>query len=330
MNAILKALTIFLMASFFVQAEVPKQISYQGVLTDPSGAWVADGVYSIKFRIYDDSIGGNILWETSGYVPLQIHHGMIKHDLGSTNSLPDSIAAYPNQWVGMTVNLGSELTPRTKLLSVPFSFLARHSDTSEVSRDKTINAGELTLGTLDTARYSAYNDLASENKIGNGANQVAAGNHTHAGYSGAIMRFEDTSAVVVNYNAPDWQLVRQVNLPSGIIGRYFKSSFTLVNNGSYWGNSSYIDLRINSISVYNWRIDNSPLGLTGLATITAFNNGLNKWILELRGSTVGIVYRNLEVDLSQGVNIEIYFKNDGYVGGNNISFGYITVEYDVD
>jgi hypothetical protein len=229
MNSILKALAIVLIASFFVQAEVPKQISYQGVLTDPSGAWVPDGVYSIKFRIYDDSIGGNILWETSGYVPLQIHHGMIKHDLGSTKALPDSLAAYPNQWVGITVNLGSELFPRTRLISVPFSIKAQHSDTAKVSLDKTIDAGELTFGTLDTARYSAYTDLVSENKIGTGSNQLASSDHSHPGLiiPGSMMRYEDTSFVSVYLPEETEVLVKSLVIPPNKIGSYFTLKYSI-------------------------------------------------------------------------------------------------------
>ena len=42
------------------------------------------------------------------------------------------------------------------------------------------DASTITTGILSTDRYSAYNDLTAESKIGTGAAQVAAGNHTHA------------------------------------------------------------------------------------------------------------------------------------------------------
>jgi hypothetical protein len=43
-----------------------------------------------------------------------------------------------------------------------------------------MDAGKLASGTIDHARFSAFSDLSAESKIGNGASQVAAGNHTHA------------------------------------------------------------------------------------------------------------------------------------------------------
>jgi hypothetical protein len=44
-----------------------------------------------------------------------------------------------------------------------------------------ISAESITTGTLSTDRFSAYSDLTAESKIGTGAAQVAAGDHTHAG-----------------------------------------------------------------------------------------------------------------------------------------------------
>jgi hypothetical protein len=314
MNSILKALAIVLMASFFVQAEVPKQISYQGVLTDPSGAWVADGVYSIKFRIYDDSIGGNILWETSGYVPLQIHHGMIKHDLGSTNAIPDSIAAYPNQWVGITVNLGSELLPRTRLISVPFSFQAQHSDTAKVSLDKTIDAGELTVGTLDTARFSAYNDLASENKIGSGSDQVAAGNHVHPGVSRSIMRFEDTTTVYINIESGE-HLVKSISIPGGYIKNYFRILYGVTIGNS--GLPFRVRIKINGNLIKETLGDNSNPVMGNDLCIKA---AIDSWL------SYGGAF-NLTAD--NGFIIEIYVLN-GYGTTMGVTVGDVIVEYDVD
>ncbi len=45
-----------------------------------------------------------------------------------------------------------------------------------------LNATNVSSGTLSTDRFSAYADLVAESKIGTGAAQVAQGDHTHAGY----------------------------------------------------------------------------------------------------------------------------------------------------
>lgn len=46
------------------------------------------------------------------------------------------------------------------------------------------DASNINAGTLPTDRFSAYADLTAETKIGAGAEQVAAGDHTHAGSGG--------------------------------------------------------------------------------------------------------------------------------------------------
>lgn len=97
----MKRITLFVVVLsicifYDVLAAVPHQFSFQGVLKDSLGNAVADDVYAIKFRIYDDSTAGNILWETSGFVPIQTSHGLFQHILGSTNPIPDSLSRFPN------------------------------------------------------------------------------------------------------------------------------------------------------------------------------------------------------------------------------------------
>lgn len=48
------------------------------------------------------------------------------------------------------------------------------------------DATDLTSGVLSTDLFSAYDDLVAESKIGTGAAQVSAGNHTHPGGSEAF------------------------------------------------------------------------------------------------------------------------------------------------
>jgi hypothetical protein len=115
-------------------AEVPPAISYQGILKDTTGAPVEDDVYAIKFAIYGDSTAGSPLWETAGYVPLQTSDGLFMHVLGSTNAIPDSIAQFDQLWVGLKVNLEPEMTPRTRLISVPFALKAGYADSSKYSQ----------------------------------------------------------------------------------------------------------------------------------------------------------------------------------------------------
>jgi hypothetical protein len=212
-------------------AEIPHTISYQGILKDSTGAPVEDGIYAIKFAIYNDSSSGLALWETSGFVPIQTHQGLFSHILGSTNTIPDSIAKYENLWLGLTVNLEPEMTPRFPLSSVPFAFAAQYADTATVSLDKTIDAGELVIGTLDTARFSAYGDLLSENKVGPAPDQVAVGDHLHTGQSfpGTMARYENDDSVTVELMP--WMgsvTIKSLVIPAGAIGSYFDIAIPII------------------------------------------------------------------------------------------------------
>jgi len=101
-------------------AAVPQLISFQGKLTDPSGNSIADGSHSLTFSIYSVSGGGSPLWsETQPSV--QVADGIFSVLLGSELSLHDTIFAQSSRWLGISVDGGSELAPRTQIVSVPFS-----------------------------------------------------------------------------------------------------------------------------------------------------------------------------------------------------------------
>ena len=61
----------------------------------------------------------------------------------------------------------------TKLASTSYN------SASFASASHTHDASDITSGTLSTARFSAYDDLVDEGKIGTGSNQVASGSHIH-------------------------------------------------------------------------------------------------------------------------------------------------------
>ena len=104
------------------QAAVPGTLSYQGVLTDGTGAQVADGNYAVTFRLYDVATGGAALWtETQPAVP--VASGLFSALLGS--STPINLAFDRQYYLGITVDASPELSPRTPLSSVPYAMATR-------------------------------------------------------------------------------------------------------------------------------------------------------------------------------------------------------------
>lgn len=113
-----------LMAALTVQsiwADAPQTMSYQGVLNDNSGQPVADGNYSLAFAIY--TTGGTQLWtETHGSVATS--GGVFSVILGSQGT-PLALAFDQAYELGISVNGGTELSPRMPLSSVPYSLNTR-------------------------------------------------------------------------------------------------------------------------------------------------------------------------------------------------------------
>ena len=91
---------------------VPRQISYQGLITKPDGSPTDNGSYEIFFKIYDSADGGNIWWSENQEV--SVNSGIISTTLGNVNP----ITSIPEQaYLELTVD-GSVLSPRQVLLSL--------------------------------------------------------------------------------------------------------------------------------------------------------------------------------------------------------------------
>ncbi len=154
--------TFFLVLAFagytaFAQSQIPRTISYQGVLSDTAGNPKPDATYSITFRLYEASSGGSAIWtETKN---LTTKRGLFTTQLGDVtpfglvgsfgSSLNDAKAVADNAvnetnalaalafdrqyWMSIQVGSDPELSPRTPLSSVPYSISAIKADTAQYS-----------------------------------------------------------------------------------------------------------------------------------------------------------------------------------------------------
>lgn len=107
-----------LLAPCAARAAVPSTISYQGVLTNDAGQPLADGNYSLTFRLYFSALGGIAAWtETQPAVPLS--KGVFSVTLGSV--APLAIGFDNPIWLGVSVGTDPELSPRTALAAAPYA-----------------------------------------------------------------------------------------------------------------------------------------------------------------------------------------------------------------
>lgn len=123
MNRFFRVTSIFLIAISLLAsagfAAVPQKISYQGRLLSSSGTPVTNGSYSVTFRIYSLLSGGSALWEETQSVATV--DGFFKVNLGDVTTLSLSVFDGSDRWLGITVNPGSEMTPRHQFMSTPYA-----------------------------------------------------------------------------------------------------------------------------------------------------------------------------------------------------------------
>lgn len=105
-------------------AEVSPLISYQGVLTDTNQDPL-EGPYDLAFAIYNTD-GDNLWGET--HLGVSVEGGVFHVLLGGVVPFPGDLFDEPERWVGVTVNNNPEITPRSKIVSVPWAMHAAVAD----------------------------------------------------------------------------------------------------------------------------------------------------------------------------------------------------------
>lgn len=118
--------------------DVPRTINYQGQLSDDTGEPVTNtspGVQMV-FTIWNHPYAADLSnrrW-TSGPQLVPVEEGIFNYHLGMHVNLPDSIFAKDTlNWLGIKIGTDPEITPRTRLASVPYAYHALRADTAYYS-----------------------------------------------------------------------------------------------------------------------------------------------------------------------------------------------------
>ncbi len=100
-------------------AAVPNQLSYQGRLTNNSGAPLS-GNFALTFRIYSNQSGGNALWSETHDAVL-ISDGFFAVTLGSLVPIGSTVFNSGTAFLGIAVSGGVELSPRQPIVAAAYA-----------------------------------------------------------------------------------------------------------------------------------------------------------------------------------------------------------------
>jgi hypothetical protein len=155
-------------------ASVPHLISFQGRLDDALGEIVPDDVYSVTFRLYDDPVGGTLLWDETQDVSTV--DGLFTVWLGGNTPIPDSAFDVDSCYLEVQLAGSDPILPRARVTAVAYArmagtadrlgdataedleesaeiatAIADHQALSSAHHSKTVSASELVTGTLAEA-----------------------------------------------------------------------------------------------------------------------------------------------------------------------------------
>lgn len=190
-------------------AQIPRQISYQGLIADGSGTALT-GTHSITIKIYSPS---STVLHSETFPSVNVVKGVFSVVIGSTTAIPGSVAFDQQYQLGISVDGGTELSPRTSLVSVPYALMADGlSSNAAVVSSVNSQSGAITLqgggGTTITNTGSAFTISSS----GSGGTGIQGVQNT------------DGSLTIANPNGPTATLsianngVKMANIAANAVG----------------------------------------------------------------------------------------------------------------
>ncbi|MBM3324384.1 MAG: hypothetical protein FJY66_01815 [Calditrichaeota bacterium] len=183
-------------------AAVPQQLNYQGYLTNPSGSPL-DTTVAMTFKLYTDSLAGSLLW-TETRPSVTVTDGLFNVRLGQITSLGDAVFNNAQVWLGITVGNNSEMTPRSRIVSVGYSYRVGTVDgasggtiSSDVNVSGRANIGSGNANPGVRAFVVGENGIAIGNwsTIGGGYNNRARGAYSVVSGGGGADPADSNSAV---------------------------------------------------------------------------------------------------------------------------------------
>ena len=264
-----------------VLAQIPRTLSYQGILTDPAGNPKQDGNYNITFSLYEQSTGGTAIWSEAK--SLAVTKGLFSTTLGDQTPFSDSIKFNKQYWLGVSVGADPELTPRIVLNANGYSFSSIYSDTASNIIDKKVVKGinglkdNITIQGGGGTTINTNGNIVTVSSSGTGGTGIQGVQNTN---NTLDITNANGPTATVNLKNP-LSLSASVNYPNSIISG--------TASGTGFGIYGISDLGIGVVGIVTGT-GNTSAGVAG-NTNSPTGFAVSGWNLASTGDAVGVVGR---------------------------------------
>lgn len=138
---LLSALAVCMTATTLF-AQAPRTMSYQGLVVDASKTALS-GQHTLSLKLYDQPTGGAVLHTESFAVTVE--NGLFHVMIGSTTPIPSGLQFDQPYWVGVSIDAGAEMSPRTALSAVPYAMRAQTIPTNAAVASLNNQTGAITI-----------------------------------------------------------------------------------------------------------------------------------------------------------------------------------------
>ncbi len=284
-------------------SQIPRLISYQGVLTDANAKPVADTSLTVTFSLYDVEASGQPLWSETQTVALD--QGVFNVQLGAITPL--AISFDKSYWLGLGVAGTPELLPRIRITASPYSFravLAEQVSDSSITEEK-IAADAITsrlikdgsiapvdLGFALPTGYSLSADDGAPNpavyvdkdgKLGIGTTRPGEELHVYSTAGDAIMQIERSAPangwVGLGLRGANqaWYMYIPENSTALVWGTGSGATLTLTNSGLFGIGTGNPGQRLDVAGTAQMTGFKMPTGAASGLVLTSDANGVGAW-----------------------------------------------------
>jgi hypothetical protein len=117
-------LTTFLAATLSpVSAQMPRMFSYQGVVLDASGHFISNDKHNILIKLYDAVDATSPIY-SENQTEILFVNGLFNVMVGSKTPIPSSVTFSKGYFLGVAVDGGNEMNPRTAVSPAPYAMYA--------------------------------------------------------------------------------------------------------------------------------------------------------------------------------------------------------------